>query len=332
VIIAMLIFFWTQIPNFFDPRSVNRLTLGLAIPVIMAVGQVFVVLTRNIDLSVSSIVGVSAYMSGSALTHNNDLKPAFAVLLAIGLGIVLGIINGLLIAYGGVPAIITTLGTLALYRVFLVEFSNAKTVTTADLPDWLNDVPRRTVFSIGDFDLRLLVAVAIVIVILGQLVLRYLPWGRRLFAIGSNPEAARIAGLPVKRDVLLAYTICGALSGLAGFLFLVRFGNITVEAGQGMELQIVAAVVVGGVSIFGGSGSMIGAALGVILIQVMEQSLLRWADVSQYLQDAILGLLILIAVAADTIILRRLRERWASLRRQDRAQQRAAVTAAEGAD
>ena len=109
------------------------------------------------------------------------------------------------------------------------------------------------------------------------------------------------------------------LSGLAGFLFLIRFGNITVTAAQGLELQVVAAVVVGGVNIFGGSGSMVGAALGVLLIEVLQQSLLRWASVSEFVKDAILGLLILLAVLADTVILGRLREMWAAARRRDQA-------------
>ena len=178
----------------------------------------------------------------------------------------------MIVAYGGVPAIIATLGTLALYRVVLVEFSGARTVTTADLPDWLNDVPSATVASVANYDLRLMVAIALVVVVLGQLTLRYLPFGRRLYAIGSNPDAARVAGLPIKRDVFTAFVLCGGLAGLAGFMFLVRFGNITVTAAQGLELQVVAAVVVGGVNIFGGSGSMIGALLGVLMIEICNRA------------------------------------------------------------
>jgi rhamnose transport system permease protein len=165
----------------------------------------------------------------------------------------------------------------------------------------------------------LTVAIALAVVILGQLALRFLPFGRRLYAIGSNPEAARTAGLPVRRDVFTAFALSGMLSGLAGFMFLVRFGNITVTAGQGLELQSVAAVVVGGVNIFGGSGSMFGAALGVVLIEILQQSLLRWVGVSEFAKDAILGLLILVAVTADAIILGRLREMWVRVRRRDQA-------------
>jgi rhamnose transport system permease protein len=331
VTISALIFFATQIPDYFNARSMNRLTTGLAIPLVVAVGQVLVVLTRNVDLSVSSIVGMSAYVVGTLLTRSTGMPPLVAVALAVLIGLGLGAINGLIVAYGGVPAIITTLGTLALYRVVLVEFSGAKTVTTADLPDWLNDVPSTNVLSVGGYDLRLMVALALIVVICGQLTLRYLPFGRRLYAIGSNPEAARTAGLPAKRDVFTAFTLCGGLSGLAGFMFLVRFGNITVTAAQGLELQVIAAVVVGGVNIFGGSGSMIGAFLGVLLIEIMQQSLLRWEGVSEFVKDAILGLLILIAVTVDAIILGRLREMWVRVRRRDQARARMATSPREGA-
>jgi rhamnose transport system permease protein len=323
VTVGLLLFFASQIPNYFDPRSVNRLTTGLAITLVVAVGQVLVVLTRNIDLSVSSMVGLTAYVLGTLLTRSQEMPPLAALALAMAMGLVLGSINGAIVAYGSVPAIIATLGTLALYRVVLVEFSGARTVTTADLPDWLNDVPSATVLSAGGYDLRLMVAIALLVALLGQLTLRYLPFGRRLYAIGSNPEAARTAGLPVKRDVFTAFALCGVLSGLAGFMFLVRFGNITVTAAQGLELQVVAAVVVGGVNIFGGSGSMIGALLGVFLIEILQQSLLRWAGVSEFVKDAILGLLILVAVTADTIILGRLREMWVRVRRRDQARAQA---------
>ncbi|MFT4037213.1 MAG: ABC transporter permease [Thermomicrobiales bacterium] len=318
VVVGLLFFFSFQINDYFNPRSVNRLTTGLAIPLVVAVGQVLVVLTRNIDLSVSSVVGLSAYMVGTMLTRQPDLHPVVALVVAMLIGVVLGAINGLIVAYGGVPAVITTLGTLALFRVILVEFSGARTVTTADLPDWLNDVPSATLASAGGYDLRLMVGIALLVAVLGQLTLRYLPFGRRLYAIGSNPDAARTAGLPVRRDVFLAFTLCGMLAGLAGFMFLVRFGNITVTAAQGLELQVVAAVVVGGVNIFGGSGSMIGALLGVLMIEILQQSLLRWAGISEFVKDAILGLLILVAITADAVILGRLREMWVRVRRRDR--------------
>jgi rhamnose transport system permease protein len=283
----------------------------VAIIAVIAIGQTLVVLTRNIDLSVGSIVGFTAYFVGQQLSGNNDMAPLTVVLMAVGVGAVLGAFNGLLVAYGGIPAIIVTLGTLALYRTILVEYSGAQTVLTANLPEWLLDLPRANLTSYGNLDLRLLVGVMLVAVVLFQLMLSYMPYGRRLYAIGSNPEAARIAGFPSQRIVFIAFVLCGALSGLAGFMFLARFGNITVVAGLGLELASVAAVVVGGINIFGGSGTVFGALLGAILIDLLENSLIRWLEISEFWRDALLGLLILLAVATDAVIMIRLRNLWA---------------------
>lgn len=319
VIVALIAFFATQIPGYLTGTMFTRVSTGLAIIAVIAVGQTLVVLTRNIDLSVGSIVGVVAYTAGTFLAANPDVPPPLALGMAIGLGAVLGAINGLIVAYGRVPAIIVTLGTLAIYRIVLVELSGARTITTASLPGWVTDMARTSVATVGQIDLRLVAVVAIVVAVGFQLVLRYLPYGRRLFAIGSNPDAASVAGFPVRRDVFAAFVLSGSLAGLAGFMFLARFGNITVVAGQGLELQSVAAVVVGGVNIFGGSGSMIGAFLGATVIELLQQSLIRWGAVSEFARDAILGLLILLAVASDTVFLRRLRRlrtAWARRRRR----------------
>jgi rhamnose transport system permease protein len=314
LIVGAVIFFSVQIENYFIPRTFTRISTSVAILAVVAVGQTLVVLTRNIDLSVGSMVGFTAYFVGTQLAANNEMPWLVAVLMAVSVGALMGLVNGVIVAYGRVPAIITTLGTLAIYRAILVEYSGARTVITASLPEWLVTLPQKNLVSIGSLDIRLVVGVALVVVILFQLLLRYLPFGRRLYAIGSNPEGAAFAGLPVQRTVLSAFILCGALCGLAGFLFLARFGTITVVAAQGMELQVVAAVVVGGVNIFGGSGTMFGALLGTILIATLEQSLLRWAQISEFWRDALLGLLILMAVASDAVILQRLRTLWARRR------------------
>jgi rhamnose transport system permease protein len=311
IIVLALLFFGTQIENYFSPRFFNRITTSAAIVAVVAVGQTLIVLTRNIDLSVGSIVGFTAYFVGTQLANNNELQPLAAVLMAMALGAGLGVVNGLLVAYGRIPSIITTLGTLAIYRTLLVEYSGAKTVTTASLPEWLVNMPQATLFSLGELDFRLLTVLALIVVVIFQVALALLPWGRRLYAIGSNPEAAQMMGLPVQRTILSAFVICGALAGLAGFMFLARFGNITVVAAQGLELQVVAAVVVGGVNIFGGSGTVVGALLGTTLIDLLEQSLIRWLAISEFWRDAILGLLILLAVAADAVLLKRMQLFWA---------------------
>ena len=329
ILVAVVAFFATQIPGYLSGRTFTDISTGLEVIAVVAVGQTLVVLTRNIDLSVGSVVGLVAYFVGTLLANQPALPPAASVALAIAIGSALGAINGAIVAFGRVPAVVATLGTLAIYRVALVELSGAKTVTTDSLPAWLLDLPRASLISFGDLDIRSLVVVAVAVVIAFQLLLYYVPYGRRLFAIGSNPDAARVAGLPVRRDVFFAFVLSGALAGVAGFLFLVRFGNITVVAGQGLELQVVAAVVVGGVNIFGGSGSMVEAFLGAALINLLQQSLLRWPAASAFAQDAILGLLILLAVASDKVILERLRTTWVRARRRD--EERAMASAAEQA-
>jgi rhamnose transport system permease protein len=284
----------------------------VAIILLIAIGQALVVITRNIDLSVGSIVGFTAYLVGDLLVAQPHLHPLVVVAAAMALGAALGAVNGVVVAYGRVPAIIVTLGTLAIYRTILVEYSDARSITTANLPKWVVELPQATLFSIGDLDIRVTVAIALGVALVVHLALTRLRAARRLYAVGSNPDAAAIAGINAERVVFTAFLLSGALAGLAGFVFLARFGNITVVAGLGFELKSVAAVVVGGVNIFGGSGTVVGVVLGTTLVDVIDNSLTRWELVSEFWRDALLGMLILIAVAADTLMNRyldRLRRR-----------------------
>jgi len=309
LILAAIVFFGSFIDNYYSFRTFNRIASSVAIITVVAVGQTLVVLTRNIDLSVGSIVGFTAYFVGTLIASHNGINPILAVAIAIALGAALGVVNGVIVAWGKVPAVVVTLGTLAIYRGVLVDLSGAKTVTTDSLPQWLIDLPLVNVAPIGSLDIRALFMLALVIVVVFQIGTTYLSFARRFYAIGSNPEAAQLIGLPIKSVVFLAFVICGALSGLAGFMLLARFGNITVEAGRGLELSVVAAVVVGGVNVFGGSGTVTGAMLGAVMIGTLEQSLFR-LGISEFWLDAVLGLLILLAVASDAVILQRLRQLW----------------------
>lgn len=318
LLVVTVMFFGTQVEGFFSGRTFVRITTTVAIIAIVAIGETLVILTRNYDLSVGSIVGFTAYFVGTQLVNDNAMAPFTAVALAIGVGGMMGLLNGVLVSYGRVPSIIVTLGTLAIYRTMLVNYSDAKTVLTRDLPDWLLDLPRASLFKIGDLDFRLVVGVALALVVIFQLIITYLPFGRRLYAIGSNPEAAHTAGFRTQRIILTAYVVCGMLSGFAGFMFLARFGNITVVAGQGMELSAIAAVVVGGVNVFGGSGTVVGALLGALMINTLEQSLIRWLQISEFWRDALLGFLILMAVATDALIIKSLRDFWARSRLHSR--------------
>jgi rhamnose transport system permease protein len=323
LIVVVVVFFSVQIPGYFSARFANRVSTSVVVVAVLAVGQTLVFLTRNFDLSLGSIVGFTAYFVGQQLWHHPEIPPVGAVLLAIGVGMVMGAINGVLVAYGRVPSIITTIGTLAIYRAFLVEYSHAIPITTNNLPRWLVELSGLSLFPIGDVEIRALFAIMIVVLVIFQLILSYTVFGRRLYAIGSNPEAARIAGFPAQRMVFLAFLTSGALGGLAGFLFLARYGNITVLAGIGLEFASIAAVVVGGVSNMGGSGTVIGAFLGALLIDLLENSLFRWAVISEFWRDFILGMLILTAVAIDYLVFNRLKNLWARAELQMASESRA---------
>ena len=310
LILMVVIAFGTLIPHYYSARTFDRIASSVMIITILAVGETLVILTRNIDLSIGSIVGFTAYFVGMLIAGNHDLNPIFGMLIAVAMGAAMGALNGALVVLGQIPSIIVTLGTMAIYRGILIDFSGARTITTSSLPEWLQNLPQVTLFSIGSIDIEPLVALAIGIVIVFQIGLATLNVGRRLYAIGSNPDAAALIGLPIRSALFSAFLVSGALAGLGGFVTLARFGNITVQAGSGLELQVVAACVVGGVNIFGGSGTVLGAMFGAVLIGTLEQSLFR-LQISQFWLNAALGLLILLAVTGDLVILGRLRQFWA---------------------
>jgi rhamnose transport system permease protein len=310
LIAFIFLFFSSQIEDYFSPRIFNRVTSDVAIIAVVALGETIVLLTRNYDLSVGSIVGLTAFFIGKQLTAYPDMLPIVAMLLAIGAGAGLGLLNGLLVSYARIPSIIVTLGTLAIYRAVLVAFPGNKIVVINDLPPWVTELGSKQLFSLGEFSFRPVVVGGLLMFIVFQLVTSYLRFGRQLYAIGSNPEAARIGGLPSQRIVLSAFILCGSIAGLAGFLYLVRFGNLNTAAAQGMELKAIAAAVVGGISTNGGKGTIMGTLLGALMINLLQQSLLRWLVISNFWVDALLGLLILIAVLIDSVIINRLSEVW----------------------
>lgn len=324
VMVLIVLFFAFQIENYLNGRLFNRISSSVAVMALIATGQTLVIITRNIDLSIGSVVGFTAFAAGSLVTGNPDLNPLLLVAYSMAIGMAFGAVNGALVAYARVPSIIVTLATMALIRSFLVEYSDAKSITSESLPKWLVDFPNQQIFAIGDFQFRAGFLSAVFVVVVVQIALARLRPARRLYAVGSNPEAAEMAGIDSRRVIFVAFLLSGALAGLAGFMFLARFGNITVVAGLGFELKSVASAVVGGVSINGGSGSVFGAFLGTVLVDLIDSSLVRWPAVSEFWREAVLGAMILIAVTADTLFTRR-------LARMRAAQAHEAALAAEGA-
>jgi rhamnose transport system permease protein len=312
--VAVLLF-WARANNFMTIANWQDIATDVAIVAVLAVGQTMVVLTRNIDLSVGSIVGLTAYISSNTLAHHHGLPLGVIVLLAVAIGVGLGLVNGLLVTVGRIPAIIATIGTLAIFRGLLFEITNGQNVLAFQLPErFLNLAAKKPA------GLPFLAWIALAIAIAGAAVLRWAPWGRDFYAVGSNPDAARYAGIPVGRRVLTAFALSGALAGLGGFMFAARFASVDAVAGTNLEFDAVTAVVIGGVNVFGGSGTVLGATLGAILVATIQDGF-TLLKLSEFWKMFFNGTAIVVAVTIDALVTQRLQE---ALRRRRRAEMVAA--------
>ncbi|WP_434740615.1 ABC transporter permease [Micromonospora sp. SH-82] len=289
--------------RFLSAQNVKDLLLGSTILAILAVGQAIVIITRNVDLSVGSILGLTAFATGVLFVGEPGIPIPLAVLAGVALGAACGAVNGGLIATARVPALVVTLGTLYVFRGLDHTWATGRQINAADMPREFLRMGNATVLGVP---VLALFAVA-VLVAAGYLLTNYRS-GRELYAIGSDPEAARLSGIPVGRRVFFAFVANGALAGLAGVLYAARFGTVDANAGLGIELNVVAAVVVGGVAIFGGSGSVYGAALGAVLLTTIG-SALPVLGVSPFWQRAAVGVLILAAIGLDRALAVRMARR-----------------------
>jgi rhamnose transport system permease protein len=293
---ALVAFTAAQNSRFLSAQSIRDILLGTAILAVLAVGQAIVMITRNIDLSVGSVLGLSAFAVGSLLRDHPGL-PVFAALLAgLVIGAVCGMLNGVLVRFGQVPALVVTLGTLYVVRGANYLWAGGQQINADELPRSFLDFGTSAVAGVP-----WLVLIALVVLAVATVVLRNYPFGRELYAMGSSPQAARLVGIAVGRNTIAAFVVSGGLAGLAGVLFAARFGTIDAAAGTGYELNVVAAAVVGGVAVFGGSGTVWGAGLGALLLTVIGSSL-AVLDVDQFWQQAIVGALILLAIGADRLV------------------------------
>ena len=290
-------------PRFLSAQNVKDLLLGSTILALLAVGQAIVIITRNVDLSVGSILGLAAFASGSLFVAAPATPVPLVILMGLALGAVLGAVNGGLVAAARVPALVVTLGTLYVFRGVDYTWATGRQINAADMPRSFLRMGTATVAGVP-----VLALFAVVALVVAGFVLRSYRSGRELYAIGSDPDAARLSGIPVGRRVFWAFVASGALAGLAGVLHAARFGTLDANAGLGIELNVVAAVVVGGVAIFGGSGSVYGAALGAVLLTTIG-SALPVLGVNPFWQRAAVGALILAAIGLDRLLAVRLARR-----------------------
>lgn len=282
-------------PLFLTPQGIKDLLLNATIVMILAAGQTLLIITRNIDLSVGSMLGLVAFGTGSIFAAMPDLPIAAVFVIGMAFGALLGAINGLLVTAAKVPALVITLGTLYVFRGLNNAWAGGKQYFAGDRPDAFGALSVNTVLGFPIITLlAILVVVAVAVYMAGTRP------GRDLYAIGSDPDAATAFGIKVSKRVLLAFLANGALAGLAGVLYASRFNSVGATTGTGLELAVVAAAVVGGVAIFGGSGSVTGAALGALLLTTITSSLTA-LRVDKFWQQAIVGVLILTAIIIDRV-------------------------------
>jgi rhamnose transport system permease protein len=298
VLVAIVAFVGVQQPRFLQLNNLEHILQSVAIIAIVSVGETLVILTRNVDLSVGSVVGFSAFTSATLLKDHHDLNLVVVFLFGCALGAALGALNGVLVAYAGIPAIVVTLGTLYIYRGLDFTVAGGNEVSAYQVPSGFLDIAGAYVLGIP-----LLVIIAAAIAVVAGYLLRFSRQGRQLYAIGSNPDAAQIIGIHRAQLVFSAFLLTGVLSGFAGVLWASYFATVDSGAASGMELLVIAAVVVGGVNIFGGSGTMLGAMLGAVVLGTIQNALgiLR---VDQFWLQAIYGAAILIAVTLDALVTR----------------------------
>ncbi len=296
--VLLIMVFTALVPRFLTWDNAQSILFTAAILAIAATGQTLVVLTGNLDLSVGSIMGLTAYVVFDVTSQVPALQP-LAVLLAVAIGVVLGLFNGFLVAVLRVPSIVATLGTLSIYRGAVSFYAGATEVTIGQLPGYM-----RTLATSRWLGLSSYVWITLLVVVVVGTMLRSTPWGRMMYAYGSNPEAAYFYGLRSTRIVIGAYAAAGVMAALVGLLLGAQVGNINSLLAYNIELQVLAAVVVGGVSIWGGSGTVYGAAFGAIVLATINNGLVL-LQVQEYYRLLFHGAAIVLAVAVDAVVQKR---------------------------
>jgi rhamnose transport system permease protein len=288
----------TTIDNhlFLSATSIEQLLSGAAIVAVLAIGETIVIVTRNVDLSIGSVLGISAYAVGVLYQHHPHVPLVLVFLLALGIGGVCGVVNGAIVTIARVPSLVVTLGTLYIIRGIDGAWAGGNQVNASMLPESFNKIGYGKLLGIPYLGI-----IAIVAVGLATYAMRSFRTARDFYAIGSDPDAARLAGIPVGPRVFLAFVLSGAIAGVAGAFWLSYFGSVDAIAGAGYEFQVIAAVVVGGVAIFGGSGTVLGAALGALLLNTINSALVV-VNVSSFWSQALAGALLVAAIAFDRLI------------------------------
>jgi AI-2 transport system permease protein len=289
-------------PDFLSASSLSSLLNNSLILLVLAVGQTFVLLTAEIDVSIGSTMGISAVLCGMLLLLGTPIW--LMIVLVMLAGILIGWCNGIGVTLWRIPSIIMTLGMLGLIRGLMLVVTDGK---------WIEDIPNsyKLLASVKLFGVNVVAWIGIGLVLIVHYVLIRTRSGRYFYAVGDNPDGAHLLGIRVHRMKTLAFIVSGAASALAGLIFVMNIGFIPNQTGSGMELSAIAAAVLGGVSLSGGLGTALGAGIGAIFLTAINNSLV-FLKIEAFWNDAILGFLLLLIVVGDKQVQRLLQ------RKQDR--------------
>ncbi|KQX05266.1 MULTISPECIES: ABC transporter permease [unclassified Leifsonia] len=291
-----------MVRNFGSPITMTYLLLDVAPILLIALPMTLIIITGEIDLSVASIVGLASVLLGTLTQGGMPIE--LAALVAIVVGALGGALNGFLVTVVGLPSLAVTIGTLALYRGLAVGLLGTTAVT--DFPEFWTDLAKS---KIADTGIPAIVIPFIILAAIFAVLLHFTPFGRGVFAIGQSSEAATFSGVHVNRTKLILFVLSGAVSAFAGLYYTLRFGSARGDNATGLELQVIAAVLLGGVSIFGGRGALHGVIAGVLLIGVLA-SALRLANVTSDVINIITGVLLVLSVVSTSFLT------WLQKRRQ----------------
>lgn len=280
-------------PAFLTWGNVSDMLTETSVLFMMALAQMVVVLTRGIDLSVAANLALSGMTAALVSQYYPETPLILMILTGIVCGLVLGMINGALIAFLGIPPIVMTLGTLAVFRGMIIIIAGGDQVNASEMSAAFQAFPKRVFLGLTSP-----VWIAIGVSILFWIFLNFTRAGRGLYAVGGNPVAARYCGIDQRKQELLAYSISGAVAGLCGYLWVARYGVAYSEIASGYELTVIAACVIGGVSIGGGIGTVAGTLLGALFLGVVMTAL-PVMQISPFWQMAISGAVILAAVVIN---------------------------------
>jgi ribose transport system permease protein len=292
VVLAVLVVFMAAIaPNFASVDNLLNIARSISINAILAAGLTFVILTAGIDLSVGSIVAVSGVVSVLAAVHG--VNALWAVLFGLVAGALAGLVNGLLTAYLSLAAFIVTLGTMSFLRGLGYTMTDGQPIVS-------NQLSFRILGNGYIFGAPIPVIIMAIVYLAAWFVLERTRYGRHVYAVGANAEAARLAGVRVKRVVLSVYVIGGLCAGLAGIIFAARVVSAQPTAGTGYELDAIAAVVLGGTSLAGGRGRIVGTLIGSVILGVLSTGLILM-NVQFFTQLLVKGCVVVLAVAIDSL-------------------------------